>query len=290
MIKQEEFEEQRAKKQILKAHFEVGLSSDPYVISSSTITRPSSDVGGSRSTSLLQYAKDIPQDAEDDNMDDGQLAVYLATEGDKMDKIERTSHPGKITDENKWPSLTGGTKDVHPGKEKHKTLDADSLMDLQDLSLHNAKSTRAGTTDPPSAVSETSSTNFQLDNDNNKSEVTDATIRSKMLICGGVGRRDGRRDVDATTTDKWDNGSGGGRLASNLSTSSNVSTQYTDLTRYDTNRFFDPFESKYACPAEHCLQKFDSAKDFDKHLRSGAHIGGSARYVRGKKQEQKGKI
>jgi len=46
-------------------------------------------------------------------------------------------------------------------------------------------------------------------------------------------------------------------------------------TRLDTERFWDAIHQEYICPGEKCRRHFKSPHDFQKHLLTSAHVGGT---------------
>lgn len=239
-----EFEEQRAKKQVLKAHFEQGLSSDPYILHK---LANGSHFGSETGVRLGSIAKGFPPDKA---MEDSELGSYKTRHETRMSAIDRPALPGKITNHENWPKVSdipsnAGANNFSDGNES-----VEDLMDLGNPSITNNEpntGARSSTTSKGKASIRPALT-------------THAASETPSWHAEQAGWKDGKYKGKAASV-----------------AGSNLTANYSDISEYDARKFFDPFAARYLCPAEHCDGQFETEKDFNNHLLTGSHVGGYAR-------------
>ena len=244
-IEVKEFEEQRAKKQVLKAHFEQGLSSDPYILHKlANGSQFGSEAGGVR---LGSIAKGFPPD---EGPNDSELGSYLSRHESCMSTTERPALPGKITNRENWPKLSGSSSNKVSNDADNGNDPEEDLLDMENLSVTDKRvnnyADASNISKPPASV--------------HRSVITDAASETPSWHAERAG---------------WKNGKYQGNASS--AAGSTHTTNHTDISEYDARKFFDPFAARYLCPAEHCDRQFATEKEFNNHLLTGSHVGGYAR-------------
>ena len=260
----EEFEAQRAKKQVLKAQFEKSLASDQYTlyrggVSSQVGSQWSSEAGGQSVRSSKMNDRDIGEHLEraTDMFQQAGCTSRTTAAIELFPTLPGSATASRDTTTTKFFSgSTGTAKD--PLSER-------SLLDFDELEISDTrdKEHKVSQARPfiPSVLQSTFSSNNNNDNDSRDHPAWDRASKNAFAA----------DNDDKIST--WSASGVGGGLAAN---SSGGGSNYSNLSAYDVNKFFNPIEGKYVCPADHCDSQFETAKEFDTHLTSIAHIGGSA--------------
>lgn len=241
-IDAEHFDQQRAKRQVLKAHFENALGIDPY-----TLHRPfgysvSGVSGGASEDGGVTLGTDFGDRSED--MDDVSIGQHMARYQDLSEENDRPALPGKITASEGWPVL--------PGSEIEKGMSFNS-----------------NETDWPSKYGKNEQHLIDLKASNNPETQTNSMRESLFPETSEQNFKQKyyspRPSVHVSES------------ANSLRSGpppSHVGSAYTNLSSYDVNKFLDPFTARYVCPLQHCQQDFKTPKEFNSHLLSVNHVGG----------------
>ena len=235
-ISVKEFEEQRAKKQVLRAQFQNALSSDPYVLTREQFISEAGSVAGG--VALDDSAPGFP----DDILDDAQIGSHIGSHVNKMGTMDRPSHPGNITNSEKWPKLGATKSDNSQIKQDAEEI---NLMDVLTLGNGDEKNEEADKVPPMSK----------------QFFPQQPSIASHMEP----------DKVSLAASYSWKDPEG-------INKSGSVgASNCSDTSQYDARKFFDPFQSRYVCPSKSCNRQFATEKEFNAHLLTDAHVGGPAR-------------
>lgn len=254
ILSRQEFEQQRAQKQLIKDAFQMSLNAEDneeYVAVSTTVGSTGDTEDGGVSLDLMD-SDNMPLPSTAQNSDVPNLLDDRRNERTADSSSSPRPYQRQYTTERQdWPDLGGPAykKDAKPATSDDDLIDMDSRISRGPI----YKWTK-------SAGIDTAKRLFPEAKASPSKSVIDQNAQAD------------NQSVASTTT--WQNVSdtGFGNAPPAPSTTSTTATN-----RYDVWNFHDGILGKFVCPARHCARQFDTAKDFQAHLIGPAHTGGSAR-------------